>query len=136
MGWVELAGDAAFQALALNPSPDWQIKPDEPVPHKWQKEIDAQKAGKVVQHRNAANPEWRDGHWNFDALDAEYRIKPEPVVCWSVLIQESIYGPHTISCKDRTAAVVAMRENPNTKLVKTVFDPETHEVISCTTEVS
>jgi hypothetical protein len=70
---------------------EWETVPDprwheeqryrvKPVPHKWQKEIDAQRAGKVVQHRSVAGGEWVDGiFWLFNSA-GEYRIKPETSV--------------------------------------------------------
>lgn len=52
--------------------------------HKWQKEIDAQAAGKEVQYRPPNGNTWRSSEdprrrWWFNG-DGEYRIKPEEVV--------------------------------------------------------
>lgn len=52
-------------------------------PHRWQREIDAQKAGQAVQGRRIGEPAWfdqRDGaEWDFDRPDSEFRIKPNIV---------------------------------------------------------
>lgn len=50
--------------------------------HKWQKEMDAQAAGKIVQYRAYPGTVWKDGrNWRFhdNTPEAEYRIKPEPI---------------------------------------------------------
>ena len=48
-------------------------------PHKWQREIDAQKGGKAVQCRRLGETEWFDqrSDWLFDRPDSEFRIRPE-----------------------------------------------------------
>ena len=64
--------------------PTWLLDVEyrvKPKPHKWQKEMDAQAAGKAVQMRIAHNMPWVDGRgWGFNLDYAEYRIKPEQVV--------------------------------------------------------
>jgi hypothetical protein len=52
---------------------EYRVKPQ---PHKWQKEMDAQAAGKAVQGRYPGDP-WTDGTWEFNSDNLEYRIKPE-----------------------------------------------------------
>jgi hypothetical protein len=73
-----------------NTTLEYRIKPQ---PHKWQKEIDAYKAGKRCQWR-ATSPmappvcrQWQDmtpnsNNWAW-GLSYEYRIKPEPVVLFT-----------------------------------------------------
>ena len=49
-------------------------------PHKWQKEIDAQKSGKAVQARGVSqlgHNNWIDvSEWMFEAAYMEFRVKP------------------------------------------------------------
>jgi hypothetical protein len=73
------------------PSTEYRVKPE---PHKWQKEIDAYVAGKMVQFRlpHIGFHDWRElpgyrrylpqevPEFQFTNSSAEYRIKPEPVV--------------------------------------------------------
>ena len=56
---------------------EYRVKPE---PHKWQKEMDAQAAGKCIQMLNSMG-EWVESPrgWVFDGPQ-EYRIKPEKVV--------------------------------------------------------
>jgi hypothetical protein len=62
---------------------EYRVKPQ---PHKWQKEIDAWKAGKVVQWKRSTDKYWNGGiHCSadvstFDSYGYDFRIKPEPVV--------------------------------------------------------
>jgi hypothetical protein len=90
---VKLAGGSVW--LDCSPTGwfrncEYRVKP--PPPHKWQKEMDAYAAGKVVQWRAAASSvpafrKWQDcvpgvagtPHW-YTQYSNEYRIKPEPVV--------------------------------------------------------
>jgi hypothetical protein len=94
--WADGA-DMEYRRLSRSPNwfpalpPTWvddceyRVKPQ---PHKWQKEIDAWKAGKMVQWKRVD-----DKHWNgclhtsvnlsvFDEIPYVFRIKPEPVVRW------------------------------------------------------
>ena len=49
------------------------------TPHRWQAEIDAQKAGKKIQFLIGGCSSWIDATYalNFDAPSVKYRIKPE-----------------------------------------------------------
>jgi len=50
-------------------------------PHKWQKEIDAQAAGKIVQGKPINGIHWQKSNcWAFNSKLMVYRIKPEPVM--------------------------------------------------------
>jgi hypothetical protein len=67
-------------------TPGWDLALEyrvKPKPHKWQKEMDAQRAGKIVQYRARPSFPWEDPDtcnfkWAFDS-PGEYRIKPEPI---------------------------------------------------------
>ena len=60
---------------------EWRVKP-----HKWQKELDAQKEGKVIQYRwnGITSGCWSENLAPGEILeilddDFEYRVKPEPI---------------------------------------------------------
>lgn len=75
-GWVDV------------PNPGWSTHCEyrvKPVPHKWQKEMDAYASGKTVQYRNGdATTQWMDvnppAKLNWFTFDRHaYRIKPDRV---------------------------------------------------------
>jgi hypothetical protein len=91
---------------------EYRIKPQ---PHKWQKEMDAQKAGKIVQFRCSLSiggfSRWYEGNpsrggWKFDGV-GEYRIKPEVFDVWCRCM------PGSISMANRKEEFVSP---PNLKL--------------------
>jgi hypothetical protein len=97
-----------------NTSLEYRVKPQ---PHKWQKEIDAWKAGKMVQWKRVD-----DKHWNgclhtsvnlsvFDEIPYVFRIKPEPVVRGTkmVISNDPQVGPTLLQ-------VPSSREDYNLKL--------------------
>jgi hypothetical protein len=123
--WADGA-DMEYRRLSRSPNwfpalpPTWvddceyRVKPQ---PHKWQKEIDAWKAGKMVQWKRVD-----DKHWNgclhtsvnlsvFDEIPYVFRIKPEPVVRGTkmVISNDPQVGPTLLQ-------VPSSREDYNLKL--------------------
>lgn len=50
--------------------------------------IEAHRDGKTIQYRLSPSSEWQDRHLkilDFYFSDAEYRIKPEPIVAWAIV---------------------------------------------------
>ena len=79
------------------PNPKWILDNEyrvKPAPHKWQKEMDAYAAGKIIQYRWNDPPgvvsSWRDCSstplWLTDK-HAEYRIKPEREVWYGQAVK-------------------------------------------------
>lgn len=83
--------DQEWREWRINATPAWFTEYDyrvKPEPHKWQKEMDAAKAGKTIQYRvRCAGAAWTD--WGGAGMYAdhprvwsesyEFRIKPEKV---------------------------------------------------------
>lgn len=61
------------------PHPNWRKDLEYRIkPSKWQKEIDAQLNGQLIQGRPIGTNEWTNScAWGFDSLAMEYRIKPK-----------------------------------------------------------
>ena len=79
LGWRRFS-ESANAILYMANCPHWQYRL-KPEPHKWQREMDAQAAGKMIQYRDD-DQTWTDGaSLKFTSKEpgAEYRIKPEPV---------------------------------------------------------
>lgn len=77
--------DPVAQGWISTSAPCWSFYTKyrvKPQPHKWQKEIDAQAAGKQVQRFDSTRCVWENGYWfAWDTFEGvRYRIKPEPVV--------------------------------------------------------
>ena len=90
----------------------------EKKPHKWAKEIHAWADGAEIQSRAIHHANWYDVEgpapfWN--AVDLEYRIKPEPVVC----------DAHIVLCDGR--ALTSLCDGGN---IRCTFDPTTGELIN------
>ena len=71
--------DYSGKYWAVNPNPSWSLDYDFCIkPHRWQAEIDAQKAGKAIQARVIGSKFWTvQSSWDFEIPNAEFRIKPE-----------------------------------------------------------
>lgn len=72
-------------------TPGWSPHIQYRVRHKWQKEIDAQAAGKAVQYQRPGSEIWWDGHWDFHG-SGKYRIRPESVVKTTTYVFLNIAG--------------------------------------------
>ena len=88
-------------------NPDWageerlRIKP-----HRWQKEIDAQAAGKVIQIR-CAGPWFDDSVPNFGNTSVEFRIKPEMLRYRIALMRAPNGGQYTVTADDEAEFEIA-----------------------------
>jgi hypothetical protein len=82
---IEWFCDGSWEVLRIPSWMEGQQYRVKPQPHKWQKEIDAWKAGKVVQWKRSTDKYWNGGiHCSadvstFDSYGYDFRIKPEPV---------------------------------------------------------
>ena len=78
---VEILGRTSESWKSIN-HPSWAEESNYRIkPHKWQAEIDAQKAGEAIHWRVVGEATWREAHRGLLIADdaCEYRIKPETI---------------------------------------------------------
>ena len=76
---VEILGRTSESWKSIH-HPSWAEESNYRIkPHKWQAEIDAQKAGEAIHWRVVGEATWREAHRGLLIADdaCEYRIKPE-----------------------------------------------------------
>ena len=119
-----------------SPASVYRVKP--PIPHRWQKEIDAFNAGREIEFRmydslawvTVANPLWLS--------DGEYRIKPEPVVLY-LSVGRTVQGSVHVGDATYNRSVIERLGRPlkcwsANKILRLELDPDTLDVISAKTE--
>jgi hypothetical protein len=93
----------------------------------------AQAAGKKVQSRYPG-VDWQDGIWGFDCAVSEFRLKPELFVRWFGMMKTPSGGFVFTNAHTSKNAASTFILNPDAKLIRMEIDPDTLDVISCTTE--
>ena len=106
-----LSGDGYWvgtQSPGWNDAIEYRIKP-----HRWQAEIDAQKAGKAVQGRKVGQSDWQNRvDWQFETDLIEYRIKPE-MLRFRVALFNSGFGHSFIVASSEVSEFTLEATNAN-----------------------
>lgn len=89
-------------------APSWHPSSEYRVPHKWQKEMDAAKAGKTIQWCGPNEVKWYDwataavvGPNSWGLRDYKFRIKPERVVLYDYVHPDDVGKPRNGSATKR-----------------------------------